>query len=536
MTADSDALLRAYEQMPYEDLAVAETHVDVLATAARLAGIDAASVGDCRVLEIGCASGNNLLPMAEALPASRFVGIDLAPSQVAAGEATIARLGLENLTLRAGSIVDLPLEGEGGLGEFDYILCHGVYSWVPEVVRRRILEICRRCLAMRGVAYISYNTYPGWHHKEALRRMMAFHVAPLRAGRPGVDGSPVRQCEQARALIEMLAAATHKPDSGWGRSLKERSEELAQHVPSYIFHDYLEAYNAPCYFSEFVAELGKERLQYLGAAGGATALDDLRPEAREVLGPLRADRIRLEQYIDFVTGQTFRRSLITHAGVPLARVATAAAMKGLLVRALVPPTVAPPDDAALRDPAYEMEFTGSDARLVTGNLLYKATLMALHRRRPRPLEFEALHAATEEILGAPVDADELAQVIERCWRGRLASVHSWLDAALPDASATDRPRARAAARVQAERKMPVANLRHELVSLDAFDLMMLPLLDGTRDRDALAAAMTERLDANGVGPRENGQLIEDPARVRELVARSVEESLRSLTVSEVLCS
>ena len=99
----------------------------------------------------------------------------------------------------------------------------------------------------------------------------------------------------------------------------------------------------------------------------------------------------------------------------------------------------------------------------------------------------------------------------------------------------ERPRAQPSARLCAERRAPVANLRHELVALDGFDLLLLPLLDGTRDRAALAASMAERLEQAGMSPSENGAPIDDAARVRELVAVSVEESLRNLCLNEVLC-
>src|SRR5262245_44043390 len=168
----SDATLATYDELPYESNPFAETHPDALATAATLFGLDPPLVEACRVLELGCASGGNLLPMAEALPGSHFVGLDLSRCQIEDGRQIVQALGLPNLELCHLSITDVGPD----FGPFDYILCHGVYSWVPPAVQDKILEICSRHLTPQGVAYISYNTYPGWRAKAILRDLLCYHA------------------------------------------------------------------------------------------------------------------------------------------------------------------------------------------------------------------------------------------------------------------------------------------------------------------------------------------------------------------------
>src|SRR5262245_16820704 len=168
----SDALLTSYEEVPYESKPIPGSHPDSLATMAILCGMQPPPIDRCRVLELGCAAGGNLLPMAQTVPDGRFVGIDLSPRQVADGQALIDALGLTNLELRALSILDV---GED-FGTFDYIICHGVFSWVPREVQDKILAICRRHLAPNGVAYVSYNTYPGWHLRGMVRDMLTYHA------------------------------------------------------------------------------------------------------------------------------------------------------------------------------------------------------------------------------------------------------------------------------------------------------------------------------------------------------------------------
>ena len=48
----------------------------------KLFGLNTAAPTQCRVLELGCAAGLNLIAMAALLPESTFVGIDLSPVQI----------------------------------------------------------------------------------------------------------------------------------------------------------------------------------------------------------------------------------------------------------------------------------------------------------------------------------------------------------------------------------------------------------------------------------------------------------------------
>jgi tRNA G46 methylase TrmB len=78
-----------------------QTHPDRLATLATLFGLRPAPPQRCRVLELGCGDGGNLIPMALALPDASFVGVDAAPKAIARGQGVVAELGLANVTLEA---------------------------------------------------------------------------------------------------------------------------------------------------------------------------------------------------------------------------------------------------------------------------------------------------------------------------------------------------------------------------------------------------------------------------------------------------
>mgnify|MGYP000879259991 FL=1 len=144
----------AYDEVPYEDGCYPFMQPDHLATLAAIYGLPEPPLEGCRLLELGCARGGNLLPMALELPGSTFVGVDLSARQVDDARARASALGLGNVSFHAMSLADVGAE----FGEFDYVVCHGVYSWVPEPVRGRILEVCSRSLSPVGLACVSYNT------------------------------------------------------------------------------------------------------------------------------------------------------------------------------------------------------------------------------------------------------------------------------------------------------------------------------------------------------------------------------------------
>lgn len=155
----------AYDLLPYEPRPYPDTQPGQLSALAVLHGLEPAEVTNGRVLELGCASGGNIVPLAARFPGASFVGIDLSARHVAEGQACIRELGLTNIELRQGDIAtcDIPA------GVFDTIICHGVYSWVPRVVQEAILHIVATHLAPTGFAYVSYNTYPGWHLRQVVR-------------------------------------------------------------------------------------------------------------------------------------------------------------------------------------------------------------------------------------------------------------------------------------------------------------------------------------------------------------------------------
>jgi len=260
----------SYDEVPYSDNCFSLTHPDHLAVMASLYGLSTPPVERCRVLELGCALGGNLIPMALGLPGAYFVGIDLSASQIAFARETAEALGLRNIDLRVMSITDVGPE----LGPFDYIVCHGVYSWVPPAVQDKILALCKDLLSPNGVSYVSFNTYPGWHARGLVREMMSYHVRRRAEARDRVQG--------ARQFLDELSHTVIDRDSSFARILRTEAEYLRRSGDQYLYHEHLEETNQPCYYHEFADRAAAKGLRYFSEARDNQA-ENLPPDARDTL-------------------------------------------------------------------------------------------------------------------------------------------------------------------------------------------------------------------------------------------------------------
>ena len=302
MSSAVEQIRSQYDEVPYASHPFSQTAPEHLAAVAHLFGLTTPDVATARVLELGCSSGGNLIPLAARHPQSRVLGLDLSGVQISQGQQRVAAMGLDNLELRQADLGAIDIEA---LGEFDFIICHGVYSWVPEHVQDAILRICKQNLAPEGVAYVSYNTYPGWKAKEIVRDAMMLRGNPR--------DLPAERLSFARGMIDFLQQVARK-DSVLAKTLEESAPLLRNSQDYYLLHEYLEAFNAPCYFLQLLERAGGHGLAYLAEAepSGMFVSNYGKDIAEPLLKECGHSQVLLEQYLDFVVNRTFRQTLLVH--------------------------------------------------------------------------------------------------------------------------------------------------------------------------------------------------------------------------------
>ena len=456
----ADASTTAYDATPYPDLSYAHTHPDRLGMIATLLGLEPAPVEHCRVLELGCAVGGNLLPMAYALPGSTFVGVDYSTPQIEEARARAASLELANVEFLDADVAALPTD----LGEFDYIVAHGLYSWVPAPVRDALLEVCHRHLAPNGVAFVSYNTYPGWHALQSMRELMRYRTRSIE--------DPRERAAEARAAVGALAEALRQDDSayaafvqGYAENVLPKMRDEPESADALLLHDELEEVNDPVYFHEFVEHAGRFGLRYLCEAQLANVMPErLPPGAAEHVQRLARDPIEFEQYMDFAKNRSFRETLICHANAEVGRSIDAGAVQRMFVSSRARPSKEPAADGVAA-------FEGLDGAVFrTNHPLTQAAFAELHRRSPAAVPFAELTEGGREV-GQPRSRRRPRGARRRARREPAARARLQRQpdrAAHPPAALLDRagraparePRRAAAGRVRLARHEPAPRARH----------------------------------------------------------------------------
>ena len=293
----------SYDEAPYRSKTFYYTQPGRQQMVLKLLGFKTPDLEKARVLEIGCSFGGNIIPFALENPKAEVVGIDLSSVQIDEGNRIIEYLGLENIKLIHQNVLEL----ENKLGKFDYIICHGVFSWVNEEVQRGILNVIKNNLSENGSAIISYNTYPGWKNLEVARKVMLFRDEMLKNRGEKIDES--NAVKYGRGAIEFLSQF-----SILNEKIKDGITNITEKDDYYILHEYLEANNQPLYLYKFNKMLLEHGLIHVVDSDLMKTFPNISNEIEEKLTiECGNDNIAKEQYYDFLLDRQFRISIVTHA-------------------------------------------------------------------------------------------------------------------------------------------------------------------------------------------------------------------------------
>lgn len=512
-----DRLRADYDETPYTSNSFPQSAPGQLAAIAHLFGLDAPDVSSSRVLEIGCAGGGNLIPFAAAHPRARVVGIDLSQVQIEQGRARVAALGLDNLELIAGDVAQMDL---AALGRFDFIVAHGVYSWVPAAIQDALLSAFRGSLAPDGVCYVSYNTYPGWKSKEVLRDAMLLAS--------GTSETPTDKVRAARGMVDFLEQVV--PADGVMRRVLEVSQDHALGFgDSYLLHDELATFNSPCYFYEMVGRAGAHGLAYLAEAHLETMIPaNFGPKVDEYLrATCGGVQVLVEQYLDFVLNRMFRESLLVH--VERAPQIRYDPQPGRAERVHIAAWVPPVDGQTRLDNSRQEYLVSDGATLFTNDPGLKATMDSLNARWPATVSRHDLVAEAQARLESAgftvssnlaehVDNLMLVLILQGVAKFRLDPV------SLEPASEPLRLAEETRRTVEVTRERGDAstfNLWHETLILSALDSLLLPLLDGTRDSKSVVEALVASVREQPIEIELDGKQVTGESDVRAALAKYV---------------
>ena len=518
----TSTLTRYYDAVPYESHPFPQTAVEHLEAVAFVFGLQTPAPARARVLELGCAAGGNLIPFAARHPQASALGIDLSKVQVEQGTGAISRAALPNVELR---VLDLA-EVDASFGQFDYIVCHGVYSWVPGPVQEAILRICSENLAPNGVAYVSYNVYPGWKAREIVRDAMIL--------RGGPRDTPEEQLSYARGMLEFLEQSA-RSDSVLKKTLEETMPIVRGASSYYLLHEFLEPCNAPCYFKEFAARAEAKGLTYLADAEPSSMfVQNYGEKVREpLLRECGGSQVLMEQYLDFLVNRTFRQTLLVkqgrggdiryrldHArirGLEFAGVFTAADGGALTLDAREQPC------KALRNLTVTLRLPG-----------HKALAQALDSRYPASTPVEALVAAVVAATGEPRTSVEplvLSMLEELLILGAVrirrapvqvaAEIPAW-PRALPSV------RTASGLALSAGNSASVCNQWHDSVGLTALERCLLPLLDGAHSHEMLADHLVDEVRAERLRFVHDDKPLAETSALKEFALKQVAIGLNDL--------
>jgi methyltransferase-like protein len=511
----------SYDEVPYDSYPFFESHPDNLAAVAKLLGLNPPPVNRARVLELGSSSGGNIVPMAENLPDAHFIGVELGTRQVAIGRKIVEELGLKNVEIREANILDI----DQSYGKFDYIIVHGVYSWVPDNVQDKILAICKENMTPDGVAYISYNTLPGWHMRGMIRDMMRYHATRF--------GTPDQRLAQSRALLDFLVKAVGDAETPYSVLLKREAEHIANQADYYLYHEHLEDVNSPIYFHQFAERLEKKGLRFLGEASLRMMVPGHYPrEIEQILQRVSNNIIQMEQYMDFLRNRTFRMSLVCHGDKMPTYAISPDRLNGLYIGTSLRPKEPVPEAGAAEPLVFP---AANDSSVTVRDPLVKAAMLEMVAVWPNGIRFEELRETARKRLnpGAPItdairaaDTGNLGQSLLQMYTAGVARLIEIKARELRLATAvSDKPMVSPLARMQARDGKMATTPKHESVNLGPFEKFVTQRLDGTRNHEALIAELLGAVESGELNVNERGQPVRDPEKLKLVLSTALNDML-----------
>lgn len=473
-----------YETIPYIGTVVRNTFPDHLALCSLWCHGLHPPLRRFRLIELGCGDGANLLSLAFYHPESTFIGIDNSRVELNRACEGARCLGLENIRFVQKDVRNL---GPADVDPCDYVIAHGLYSWVPEDARDAILTFCRQNLKPSGLAYISYNAQPGWGVRRLVRETLLRARSVQEAA---VEDKAERAIEVAVCLLEDLPSR----DYAHAVLLAEELERVRDGKPFYVFHEYLADVNEGFWLRDFVGRAHQHGLDYVADAQFCRWEGHVPAELKNALAKRDLDPIEQEEAADLLGNRYFRASILCRSD---ASHATTSHRELLDEAHIATALCAESDPFDLQEGVTErfegQGFIGGGKPEVTLKAsITKAAVVLLSAQWPFGMRLQALYDRARELLAAngcevPDDArQQLSEELITLFEAGQIDVRLQEPAFHTEIS--DFPKAHALARFEAERQEALTTPYHVPLPFEPPALTLVRALDGSQSQAALQHA------------------------------------------------
>lgn len=495
---ESEKLAKEYDEVPYVSYPFEFCAPEFLRTKAILFGLNPVPLETARVLEMGCASGNNLFRFSSLYPDSYTLGIDISKVEVDHAHELLGNFKLKNIEFKNVSITDL----DESYGKFDYIICHGLYSWVPDEVAEKILENGKKLLSKNGVMLVSYNALPAWNTISTIRQLMLYHTQHL--------SSPAEKFEQGKLILQFIAEATAGDNSPYGKFIQEFIGTLATVGDDYIWHEYFGALSKPYYFHEFVEKARSYELNYLcDQSFSFMHAGNLPPKTVEALGTI-PDTVKVIQYLDFIRNTQFKINLLCHDDVVINRTLDTNKLDNMYFSATdLQPSDAENQNTYLTQELVDFRFTaGTNVKVTLPE--QKALMYTLAENVANPLRINQIEAiVTKKLANANLVTDMVkSALVDLISRLLLAdALYIFADKPKTSFEISEKPKSTSLYNglENAKEQLWIHSGLNAPLMFDEVMAKVVPLIDGTRTIEEITQELVKQFESGQLSVMTNGQ-------------------------------
>jgi SAM-dependent methyltransferase len=495
-------------------------HIESIHTNCFLRGIQTEIPHNARVLEIGCATGHALFPMALEYPQATFVGVDPSDLQIKEAKLICDKLKLSNIDFRCGTAQQVLSDGE----KFDYILCHGVVSWIPSSEVDSILTAIKKCLSSKGVALVSYNVSPG----SQIRQSFWSHIKQIVSSAGSV--------EKIRSLLSDLRSIIEFDyERPYQVLLYQELTRILSESDSYLVHEVLAEHNNAFSYQDFEQKISQFGLtQLLDVKPHRNGMNRLNSsfvpdEAYQAFSRLQNNLLSSDILLDGTTGLPFRESIITTI-----EVSNSSDYK---------------NDQINFEKLYTLSYALASCQILEeqdqeGSLAIQASSGRIEKIKHPLLKdiFSLLSSVSPNFVPFSLiqskfpneDPLLIARALSECINREIILVSSY-----PPSMATSvyaHPNTTEYLRFQSgkEEAVTFTSLRYETVEVDPLAAKFVQHLDGQTDKDSLLNLVRVWLTSGQGKIRADGIVVEDLSEIEQNLPTLVESTLQTLRKGGIL--